>query len=244
MKMTRALKARMRDLEEEQQQLRVELEDLVEDIAQHANKLPENDPDYTDLRLSALEFVQKLRESGADDAMADAVAGLSEFSGTDGYEAAQQAADILEQFLAQGQGMGKAAGNSLRFQPGGLGQSLSTTAQQLLADAGLNPGNKGGQLGAGGGGYSMRSSTLQNVGLYGGIPTLDQLGNGSGNPTDGLIGSGRSASRGNRGGGATALPGPGQSTNASGGGEAAIPLRYRRKTGRYFQQIADEVGNQ
>ena len=74
----------------------------------------------------------------------------------------------------------------LKFKPGEgcLGDTLS----QLLADAGLKPGGKRGQNGqqGAGGGYSARRSTLNNIGMYGQIPTR-------GNPTQSRGGSGKQA---------------------------------------------------
>ena len=94
-----ALKARMRDLEEEQQAIRVDLDALLEDILNHVESLPA-DPDFQQLRSSAENFVRDVRSSGAAEAMTDAEAALVEFSGTRAYEKARQAAEILKSFLA------------------------------------------------------------------------------------------------------------------------------------------------
>ncbi|MEX0710857.1 MAG: hypothetical protein WD278_00820, partial [Pirellulales bacterium] len=76
-----ALKARMRDLEDEQRRLREELGELLDDIETHAARLPDS-PELADLVASALEFADAVRSSGASEAMAAAETGLAQFSGT------------------------------------------------------------------------------------------------------------------------------------------------------------------
>ena len=123
--------------------------------------------------------------------------------------------------------------------------------QQLLADAGLlgalNAGtNTGSGMGAGAGnGYSARRSTLQNVGLYGGLPLHDPSSSqGAGLGAQIPPGDGRSAShRSRRDADASAYASDDQ-LKAAGAGEAVVPLRYRHRVGRYFQRIADEIGEQ
>lgn len=237
-----ALKVRMRELEEEQQRIRADLEELLDDIKDHATGLPEDDPEFVKLRKTALRFVEGVRNSGANEAMTEAESGLAEFSGTRGHSGAKEAADILETFLSKSKSMGQSAKQCLTFQPR-VGQSLSQTAQQLLADAGLGNGN-GGQGNGGGGGYSTRRSTLQNVGLYGGIPLSEQSSGKDGISRDAIVGTGRGGrDRMGRelGGGVFESR---NALNASGTGEAVVPLRYRRKVGRYFQRIADEIGSE
>ncbi len=162
-------KSRMRSLEAEQRRLREELSNLLDDIESHANRLPD-DEKLDDLRVSALKFADDVRGSGASDAMSDAETGLADFSGSAGHEGAQRAADTLEQFLSKCQANGEMAGTCLRFQPG-LAEALGNTIEQLLGEMGLKPGGQG----DGPGGYSTRRSTLDNVGLYGKLPGLDQM---------------------------------------------------------------------
>ena len=80
-----AEKARMRDLEAEQRRIHKALEQVLDDIDDHLQQLPEGEA-LDPLRKSAREFVDKVRESGAVEAMADAESGLAEFSGTRGHE--------------------------------------------------------------------------------------------------------------------------------------------------------------
>jgi hypothetical protein len=237
-----ALKARMRDLEDEQRKIRSDLEALLSDIEEHLAGLPE-DAEFNELRDSAREFVDALRESGATEAMLEAENGLSEFSGTRGHAAALEAADILEQFLQKAGQMGQqGAGQAMsrRFSPG-LGGAMGKTLQQML-----NRGKGRKSMGQGGGdGYSTDRNTSDNVGLYGSDQNYNQSqsggegmrqrqnrsGNGPRTPGRTLGGSGD---------GPREAPG---NLRASGGSDAAIPLRYRRQVGRYFQRVADELGD-
>lgn len=239
-----ATKARMRELEEEQRKNREELESLLNDIEEHASRLPDDDPKLKELAESAREFVEAVRGSGANQAMTDAESGLAEFSGTRGHGEGKRAADILERFLSRCQGMGEqgeGACNSLKFKPGEgcLGDTLS----QMLADAGFKPGGKPGQngpLGAGGG-FSARRSSLSNIGLYGNLPTR-------GNPTQSKTGGGKQSL--SIGGSyrtdadqvTSSRLDPHGLLKASGAGETAVPARYRSRVEQYFQRIADEAG--
>lgn len=230
-----ALKARMRDLEAEQVQLREELEALLGDIEDHVARLPD-DAQLDDLRKTASDFVEALRDSGANEAMFDAQTGLSEFSGTRGHEGALKAADILEKFISQCKGMGKSAGQCLNFNPA-LSACLGNSVAQMLAGAGMGTGFGG--IGAGGG-YSASRSTLQNVGLYGPLPALGQSGL-RGDASDGAalfgsgLGYGADESQSQEVDAAAAL-------RATGTSQTQIPVRYRRRVGHYFQRIADELG--
>ncbi len=133
-----ALKTRMRELEEEQRTLRKELSDLLDDIEDHVSQLPE-DAEFDRLRETATEFVEAVRASSAADAMSAAETALAEFAGTRGYEQATRAAEILERFVSQCDGMGEACQGCLAFHPS-LGNCLGNTAQQLLAEAGFGSG--------------------------------------------------------------------------------------------------------
>jgi hypothetical protein len=237
------LKARMRDLEAEQRQLRGDLSGLLADIAEHVARLPD-DATFDKLRSTAEDFARAVRTSGATEAMANAESGLAEFSGTQGHASAKEAADILEQFLSKCSGMGKdgEAGQCLAFNPS-LGECLGNTIEQLLADAGLKPGGKSGSgMGEGtGGGYSSRRSTLQNVGLYGKMPALGPSArSGFGQNRVGVPGRGDPAE--NPAGRDPSLVGAAGELRATGAGATAVPLKYRRSVSQYFERIADETG--
>jgi hypothetical protein len=224
-------KARMRDLQAEQQQLREDLSRLLEDIEDHLAKLPES-PELEQLRSTAQEFVEGLRGSGASEAMSEAESGLAEFSGTRGGASAGRAAEILEQFLNKSEGMGGQGRACLKFAPG-LGQSLGQTVEQLLADMGLGDG-------AGSGGYSTRRNSLDNVGLYGRMPMMEQSSGGSRrNQQTGAVGTRGGTTPPGRSMPGTANP---SARTASGSAEALVPVPYRRRVAEYFQRIADETG--
>jgi len=229
------LKARMRDLEATQHKLREELDTLLDDIETHITQVPE-DARFAQLRDTATEFVKAVRASPAGAQMADAEAGLAEFSGTRGHEKAKAAADTLEKFIDKCSGMGEKAGECLAFNPQ-LSAGLGDTIEQLLGAAGLSSGGAG--MGEGGaGGYSARRSTLDNVGMYGSAPLTAQQRNGA-------SGSGPWANPG-ASNAITTEPGaddsalkPGVSTAA--GAEVHVPEQYRKRVGDYFQRVADEL---
>ncbi len=236
-----ALKARMRDLQDEQYAIRQQLDSLLSDIEDHVQQLPE-DPEYDELRNTATEFAAAVRKSGAAEEMAQAETGLAEFSGTLAHKHALRAAEILEQFLSQCQGMGTAAGNCLVFSPGFGGssaQSLGQTAAQLLAEMGLGSGQGSG----GGSGYSASRNSMNNMGLYGGMPALLGADGGAGRSTSEKAQTARDAAAGPGG------DNPDQSTFAElaspeleGGSSASgVPLHYRRRVGEYFRKLSEEL---
>ncbi len=237
-----ATKARMRELEAEQRKNQEDLESLLNDIAEHASRIPEDDPELKELAETAQAFVEAVLNSEAIPSMTNAETGLAEFSGTQGARGAKSAADILEGFLSRCQSMGQqseTACQGLKFKPGT--GSLGNTLSQMLADAGLGgkPGQNG-MMGAGGG-FSSRRSTLNNIGLYGNMPTR-------GNPTQSKSGNGKQSL--SVGGSYRTENDHVQSSRldphgllkASGTGETAVPTRYRNRVEQYFQRIADEAG--
>jgi hypothetical protein len=234
------LKARMRDLEAEQRGIREALDQLLTDIDDRAERLPD-EPQFEALKKSAKEFAKAVRESGALEAMSQAEAGLAEFSGTRGHAQAKDAADILEKFLKPCQGMGQAGSQCLIFAPG-LGQALGDTISQMLSEMGLDvPGDGLGQ--GAGGGYSSRASTAENTGLYGTQPWLDGLNDrpGGGSRDSNQPGAGGDfAHRGDGPPGSTVESSAGQASGS--GAEGAVPPHYRRRVADYFRRIGEETG--
>src|SRR5262249_37200578 len=136
-----AARARMRDLRDEQEELRIALGKLLDDIEDHVAKLP-NDAEFDELRESAKKFAEDVRGSGASEAMSAAEAGLGGFSGSQGHGNADKAATILEKFIGRCDGKNGMMGQGmrcLRFQPK-LSSCLGNTVDQLLEEAGLMPG--------------------------------------------------------------------------------------------------------
>jgi hypothetical protein len=253
-----ALKARMRDLEGEQRGVREELGRLLDDIENHAARVPDRE-EFRELVATALQFADAVRASGAGEAMSLGEAGLADFSGTQGHAGAKQAAEILEQFIKRCEGMCQAcegACNGLRFAPSESnprGEGLGNTLAQLLADAGFKPGQGQGQgqpsgekMGTGvgqgsGGGYSARRSSLENIGLYGNLPTRGQpsrQGSGRGRMAMGGQGSGQGNTSRSPGG----FVRGGDAMRAAGASEAVVPIRYRARVEQYFQRVAEETG--
>jgi hypothetical protein len=224
-----ALKARMRDLEEEQRQIRLALEELLGDIEDHATRLPDK-PELRKLRQTAQRFVKDVRASGASAAMTAAEAALAEFAGTRGHDKAKEADAILQRFLKRCGGMGAGCQGALVFQPT-LSRCLGNTVAQLLAAMGFGSGS-------GAGGYGA-------MGLYGDMGGMSGQGSGQfGDP--GLHGGGRGAYHGGTpAGGANPdvfsagdLRAVGAATAA---GDAAVPVLYRRSVGQYFQRLSEEL---
>jgi hypothetical protein len=236
-----AIKGRMRDLEEEQRGLQKELDTLLNDIEEHASRLPK-DPYVEQLRETAEKFVADVRDSGAGDAMSAAATALAELSGPTAHAEAKKAADILEKFIGRCNGMGKACKNCLpKFAPS-LGRCMGRTCDQLLADMKLGQGGSGFGMGAGGG-YSARQSSLQNVGLYGTLPTFDSASSKSGKSDDrNAFGMARDRGRGSKADPREAFQVPDSAKHRS-SAELTVPPAYRQRASRYFQRIADEVGN-
>jgi hypothetical protein len=238
-----ARKARMRDLEQEQREIREALQTLLQDIQDHARQLPDEEQ-YAELRRTATDFVEQVRASGAVAAMAEAEAALAEFAGGHAATKAREAAEILRKFIEwceQG-GMAECAGDCLVFQPS-LGNCLGNTISQLLAMMGLGSGSGGSGGGVGGsGGYSAYPGGWQNLGLYGSSPGLGDAA-GAGNQQPGASageGPGGVAS-GGKDGDASGVFDPSLESAASGTGEGQVPVRYRQRVGQYFRRLAEEL---
>jgi hypothetical protein len=220
-----ALKARMRDLEEEQKEIREALAKLLDDIENHLMQVPD-EPEFDTLRESTAAFVEKVRSSTAAEVMAEAESSLAEFAGTKAAEKAKEAAEILRRFVSDCETMGGNAGQCLVFRPS-LSQALGNTADQLLAEMGYGNGGSGmGMYGAGGG----------PLGLYGNLAGIGY--DGFGPPMA------PGASPGDAPGGLN----PDEPTRAGIGSDAAtgitegnIPVGYRRRVGQYFQRISAEL---
>ncbi|MEN6459163.1 MAG: hypothetical protein ABFC63_09555 [Thermoguttaceae bacterium] len=231
-----ALKARMRDLEEEQRQVRDALARLLDDIQEHVDRLPDKS-EFKALRETAEDFVKRVRKSGASEAMAEAEAALAEFAGTRGHQKAKDAADILARFLNECNNCknGACKGMTLAFRPQ-LCDSLSNTLNQLLNGFGTGQGN-----GAGNGPGGMGFGSQGRVGLFGGPPELG--GEERSQQSGGNQQSGRRAYAAAPGenpddadSGAARVP-----DAVGGASEGAVPARYRRQVGQYFERVAEET---
>lgn len=136
--------------------------------------------------------------------------------------------------------MGNCAGQCLIFQPT-LGQCMGQSIAQMLAEMGMGMPGSGAGMGSGMG-MGGTSARRGGVGLYGGLPGMGQ------NFGDGPQGSGPSDR--SPGSFSTGGTNPDESPlidspamqGAAGIGEGAVPIRFRRRVGQYFQRIAEEAG--
>ena len=235
-----ALRVRMRDLEDQQRKVRTDLLELLDDIEEHATALPDLE-EFRKLRSTAEGFAAAVRNSPAAKLMSGAETALAEFSGTTASDQAAQAADVLESFIGKCKGMGSEGKACLAFHPS-WSDSLGNTAEQLLAEAGLSSGGTFGQAAGAGGGYSTMRSTLNNVGLYGSLPTAGPSG-GEGRGQSGVVGTGESKQQAADSGSAFPHSPLAEQGSASGASQGLIPPRYRQRVGQYFERIADESKN-
>ncbi len=227
-----ALKTRMRDLEHEQGKIRVELDELLGDIEDHATRLPDRS-ELQKLRETAVQFVKDVRGSGAAEALAGSEAALADFAGTRAHEKAKEAAEILNRFVKRCQGdgdMNSQCQGVLVFQPK-LCQCMGNTLAQLLAEMGI--GNSSGGMGT--------------MGLYGNMAGMSGFGSGQfGEPTNGSDGRGEEQGADAASGGNPDVFAPGEDAaggTASSASEAGVPLRYRRAVRQYFQRLSEELGD-
>jgi chemotaxis protein histidine kinase CheA len=232
-----ALKARMRDLTDEQRALEQELNTVLQEIRNRAQELPD-DADFARLKQTALQFVDAVEASRAQPAMMEAANALEGFQGTEALARATEAADVLESFIGQCKPGATQQQGQLVFGPS-RAPAAATTIQQLLQSAGLpSPAGRGQRgIGSGAGGYSMWAGTLNNVGLYGPLPR----GGGRGQEERPQVSGAFSAEpAGGRGvGGITVKPA------SSGAAEAlplqALPPRLRDGVQAYFRRVAEET---
>ena len=241
---------RIADLESEQSQLRQELDQLLNDIRQHAEDLPD-EPELSDLKKTAVEFAEAVRKSEALSEMASAQKNLlaSEFS--DAWASADKAAEILESFLSKSDGEGKKACENCKaaFKPGAGGAKLGNSIDQMLAMMGIKPGasgmKPGGQPGMGtgfgaGGGYAQRTPGPQNVGMYGSLP-MPQSSPSRGRGDSQSPGYRSSQAYDSKSGGGADRDVQGTS-EATGQSMNSIPADYRTKVEEYFRNLNDAIG--
>ena len=220
----------MRDLEEEQRQIRDALASFLDDMQEHIDKLPDKE-ELKELRETAQKFVKDVRGSGASEAMAAAESALAEFDRTRGHKKAKEAADILEKFIKECNGM-----RQLRLQgaevPAELcARGLGNTIAQLLA----------------GDGHGRRHGRRQRNGRLRPDRPLRRTAAGVGKSrakrpaaakaTPAERAARRSANPDEARPGELFAPGA-----AAGASEGAVPVRYRRQVGQYFQRVAEETG--
>jgi hypothetical protein len=220
------LKARMRDLEYEQAQIREALDELLDDIDDHATRLPIV-PELEELRETSHQFAKDVRASGAAEAMRQAEAALSDFRGTRARQKGREAAEILDRFIGRCEGMeGMGKGCLLAFRPV-LARGLGNTVAQLLAEMG----------GSGSGG----SSGFGTYGLYGQMSGMSGLGSGEYGDSASRRGDRRGRQPGGGNADRTSADASPAASAATAAGDATVPARYRQRVGQYFQRLAEEI---
>lgn len=231
------VKRRMRELAEEQQQLYDMLDEILVDIEEKALALPDEEQ-FDRLKQSALDFVYAVDDSEAFPEMEKAAFGLEEFSGSQGYRHADRAAEILESFLSKCESMSKACESACKlcFNPSLGCPKLGSSIPQLLSM--LGKGVNGSGSGSAGNGFSQRSMTAQNIGLYGSMPITSANNRGSGQGdrqgSGGYDLASEQASRSSE-----------EITTSSvetGSSDVKIPIQYESKVGEYFRRIVEENG--
>lgn len=235
-----AKKARLRELEAEQRDLRNQLTDLIDKMEEDAAKLGD-DEQLDKLRDMALDCAKSLRECGANESMIDAEEGMGQFSGSKGHEGAKEAAEALEKLADQAQQMGDHSRDSLTGDDPFLERSLRMSLDQLAPGSGQSRGQQQGQGTGNGDGESSLMDSRKNVGMYGGNPLMEptesKFGSSDQNTATATSPGVMSDETGTEGGGFKAS----QSNPAYGGAEWGVPLRYQRQAGRYLQTLAEEL---
>jgi len=222
------LKARMRDLADEQQDLREGLELLLEDIREDAARLPDEDP-YDRLRVEALDFAKAVEKSPIVKLMGEAEEALREYLGSRADSAASEAREEMEKFVERCQSMngpGGAASDCLRFQPL-LYNGLGNTIAQLMRAAGLGEGSRHG--------YAMMMHSMRNMGLYGDVSGEPKARGGSGDEQGTGVGP-----RAKTVGRTDARVGHDAGVTFGGVPVKELPARYRGEIRAYFERLAEE----
>lgn len=246
------LTRRIAELEDQQQQLRQELQNLIDDIAAHADALPQQ-PELEKLRQTANQFAEALKESQASDSMRDAQQKLLEDQLGDAADRAAEAAQKLEDLLqeqeqndnnmeSQGQKACDAAFNPKRGRPN-LGNSLNQLRNMMKRGnrSGTRPGSQPGN-GRGNGGYSERTNGPQNVGMYGNMPQKRQSQSGGrGNKKSQGVAT---SSSGKNADTQSVLTESTSNAAASGQSANAIPSHYRAKVAEYYRQLSEKLGSE
>ena len=236
---------RMMEMEAAQEELRQELNELAESMSENADQLPET-PEFSELKESANQLAEGIKQSGAPELMNDAQKLLLKTKFKQAAENAQAAGDALDALLPDNNSMGNAAGESLKkaFQkPGKPGQSkMGRTLEQLkqrMNQKGRKPnggqgGDQPGEPGGANNGFSSRSPRQQNMGMYGSMPMpspssqgrSDKVSQGASTQSDiAKQGTGQNGTN------------ESQSSDAAGQSQQNIPSQYRQRVSDYYRRI-------
>lgn len=223
--------ADMKALREEEEELRQVLQKLMQDLRDHAGKLPK-DEEFKELAESADAFATQVHELGIDKALEDAAKALAGGRGAEGHQAAKDAAEKMMSLVQKAQGMAGQAGEGMKRR---FGPSMPETINQMLQGKGLP--QMGGNPG-GGRGQRMGNSN-NNTGVYGSKKKESKAGGGK---------SGKSQTGGGGPGSGTLdeVKGFGMLNDFDNGAANAVPLtilpsRYRTVIREFYQRVADET---
>lgn len=243
-----ATQRRVAELESEQEQLKQQLAQLLDDIEQHANDLPE-DAETDNLRTTAKQFTEAVRDSMASEQMTEAQSKMLGDKFKDAQSAAQQAADTLQQFLDDSENMSDQACENCKsgFKPSKakMGNSLKQMMEMMgmrPGRSGMKPGNSPGQgFNGPANGYSTRSSGPKNIGMYGSIPTPQQSqSRGRGDKQSQGVQTSQAIDANSGGNAATE-----NTVKGSAGGQEwnSVPANYRTKVADYFRSLSEKMGD-
>ncbi len=223
----------LKALGDEERQIQSSLEQLVQDIRDHAGKLPKDDESLKKLIDTANEFATKVHDLEIEKMLGNAAGSMEKFAGTDSRTYATQAAGAMMGLVEKGGGgMGGGAMDELeKFSP-----TLANTAKQMLKGKGLGNG-AGNSNGKGGrGGYSMSGGS--NAGVYGNRQRkLSKSGSGGGKQ-----GGGGGPASGQKLDDAEGFGHIDTLDDGKSGGVplSAIPSKYRSAVRDFNRRIADE----
>lgn len=223
----------VQQLLEEQTQIRSAIARLLQDIRDHAGKLPKEER-FKELAESANEFATKVQDSGLDALLERVEQALTRRQGKEGHDLAQKAAELMMRFVEQndGQGFGSRAGEEMKR----FGPHLSKTASQMLGGRGLPP---PGSSNARGGGNMLGQNRNNRVGLYGNKQRRASRGGGGGDKKDSVPVSGGGTMDEVDGFGVLQGFGDGE---ASGVPYSALPSSYRSAVRDFHRRVVDELG--
>lgn len=238
---------RMMEMEAAQEELRQELNELADRMQENADQLPDTEA-FQELKESAQQLAEGMKQSGAPELMNDAQKSLLKSKFKQAAENAKAAADALDALLPDNGAMGQAAEGKLQgaFQkPGKLsGPKMGRTLEQLkqrMKQKGQSPGagQGGSQPGEPGGesnGYSTRSPRPQNTGMYGSMPTPSPSSRGrSDKVSQGAATQSAIAKRGSGNSETNAA----QTSDASGQSQQSVPTQYRQRVSDYYRRIQE-----
>jgi hypothetical protein len=232
-------RVRMRDLADEQRRIRDRLLALIEDIREHAARLPDEER-FARLRSSAEKFAGVLARGPIPGLMDQAAGALARHDLAAAGRLAATAAEEMEKLLAscsQLQGDGQA---SLGFLPSLCG-TLQDAVRALLERRGLGRG-AGHGWGSGRGGYSM-FDPRRAIGLYGHGRDPGALDRAMRDRSSGS--SGRPGSRGRGGAAAEARledagDVPVEEARSGGVPVRELPAAYRERIRAYMERLVEE----